>query len=309
MEFLDYDKPLSDAQEKAKTELIEALLKNKTIGKFMDRYECPESIIIDNPYTFKIWLEALSRVNGLSKEELEQNPSLGGYIDISYDKDLGVLKEVYRYVSLAQEIKEDSAYLSKYQYFELPKRLQKAFFETIDIKNENPRYKVAVKLLIEFTENDKLGYFLYGDYGVGKSYLAACVTNAFANEGKRCIFVSVADLLLKLKNNFGSFNNQNEDILDAIRRADIVVFDDLGAEPISTWSRDEVLLPLLNARMENERKTLFTSNSPFDMLETMYVADTRGREDLMRSRRCVDRTTAIAEPYEIIGENRRHKTK
>ncbi len=306
MEFTDYMKPLSKEQEAAKNKLIEALLGNATIKKFMERYECPKDVIVDNAYTFKSWLEALSRVNALTKEDLERDPSLGGYIDVSYDKKLGVLQEVYRYVSLAQELKEESFYLSKYQYFKLPKRLQKALFETIDLKNENPNYVQAMTLMMDFTENDELGYFLYGDYGVGKSYLAACVTNAFANEGKRCVFVSVADLLLTLKNNFGNFNSSNEAILDAIRRADIVVFDDLGAEPISTWSRDEVLLPLLNARMENERKTIFTSNSPYEMLETMYAADSRGREDLMRARRFVDRIKAIAQPYEIIGENRRH---
>ena len=88
---------------------------------------------------------------------------------------------------------------------------------------------------------------------------------------------------------------------------DILVIDDLGAEPITGWGRDEVLLPLLNARLENYRKTIFTSNYPPKLLSNAYSLDTRGNLDKMRANRFVDRVLAIAMPIEISGENRRRK--
>ena len=39
--------------------------------------------------------------------------------------------------------------------------------------------------------------------------------------------------------------------LRSIRNAEVVVFDDIGGESVTAWSRDDILLPLMDARMEN----------------------------------------------------------
>ena len=115
--------------------------------------------------------------------------------------------------------------------------------------------------------------------------------------------MSPADLLSHLKSNFGSYGY--DPTLDRLKNVHVLVLDDLGAEPITAWGRDEVLLPLLNARMENFRKTIFTSNYPPNLLEKTYSLDTKGNLDEIRSKRFVDRVFAIAKPLEISGKNRR----
>lgn len=293
---------LSEAQIKDKERLVEALRNNKTIQRFMEHYDCPFEVVEENLYRFKDWLEALDRVNKLSQEALDVNPYLGEYINLTYDSVAKVLLDEHKMIASAQKAYQAKQYLGAYELFPLNKSLQKASFETGVF---GMSYKESLEALTQFFSNDILGYYIYGDLGVGKSYLAACVTNRAAKQGKSVAFVSVAELLSELKRNFNK-SYEVDYTLERLKVVDVLVIDDLGAEPISTWGRDEVLLPLLNHRLENYRKTLFTSNYPMDMLETLYAIDQKGNVDKLRSKRFVDRIYAIAQPLEIIGKNRRH---
>ncbi len=73
--------------------------------------------------------------------------------------------------------------------------------------------------------------------------LAACITNSYAKKGKSVVFVSVMDLLSHLKSTF-SVPYETERTLNALKYAKCLVLDDLGAESISSWGRDEVLAQL-----------------------------------------------------------------
>ncbi|WP_331835886.1 hypothetical protein [Erysipelothrix piscisicarius] len=87
----------------------------------------------------------------------------------------------------------------------------------------------------------------------------------------------------------------------------MLVLDDLGAEPITSWSRDEILLSILNERLENKKKTIITSNYSPDMLVDLYKLDNKGTSDEIRAKRLVDRIHALTIPYEMVGQNRRNK--
>lgn len=302
MELKDFKFELNDKQKKARQELVEALRVNPTIIRFMERYNCPFEVVEENVFRFRDWLIELDRINRLSESELSENPDLGGYVNLYYDDKQKVLLDEYKVLPMAQRIQDESAYLDAYRIFPLNKSLQVASFENVNLDRENLEYISAYNTLIKFADNEELGHYLYGDLGVGKSFLAACLTNHVAKRGQSVAFVSVSDLLSHLKKHFG----QVDYTLDVLKGVEFLVIDDLGAEPISAWGRDEVLLPLLNSRLENFRKTLFTSNYPMDMLEEVYSLDSRGGVDKLRSKRFVDRILAISSPLEIVGENRRH---
>lgn len=296
---------LSDKQIEDKQKLIQLLKENKTIQNFMDRYHCPFSVIENNPFRFKDWLESLQRVNDLSTQQLRENPHLGAYVNLIYDDVAGVLLDEYKVIDQALEVHLEKRYLNQYAIFPLSKSLQTADFNTGVFKKGSLEAQSA---LIGFTKDDVLGYYIHGDLGVGKSYLAACVTNMMARSGSSVAFVNVAELLSHLKRNFAK-SYEVDYTIETLKNVDIIVLDDLGAEPISAWGRDEVLLPLLNYRLENYKKTLFTSNYPMTDLENLYAIDQRGNIDKVRAKRFVDRIYAISESLAVIGENRRHNRK
>ena len=73
----------------------------------------------------------------------------------------------------------------------------------------------------------------------------------------------------KLKRLFQD-NEAMEELLAKIAKAKVVVFDDIGGESVTAWSRDDVLLPLLDERMNSHRLTYFTSNYTMAELQQRY---------------------------------------
>ncbi len=305
MTFKDFNFSLDSKTREKRDQLVKELGKHPKVIEFMALYDCPFSVIETNALKFKRWIEDMERVATYTESALRNNPSLGSYVNLVYDKKNKALRDEFTYVSLSQKVKEEMMYRDNYAVFQLHNSLMNAEFSNIQIDKETPSYLKAMQEAIAFTKENTLGLYFYGDLGVGKSFLSACITNKLAKEGKSVAFVSPADLLNHLKGNFGNFTQ--DPTLDRLKRVDVLVLDDLGAEPITPWARDEVLLPLLNARMENYRKTLFTSNYPPEMLEEVYALDSKGTKDVIRSKRFVDRVLAIAKPVEIAGINRRRR--
>ena len=51
-----------------------------------------------------------------------------------------------------------------------------------------------------------------------------------------------------------------EERFDMVKEANLLLLDDIGAEKLSDWARDEVLGVILQYRMEEHLPTFFTSN-------------------------------------------------
>lgn len=308
MELKNLEFELNEEHRVYREKLISVLKTHEAIAAFMKEYACPWEVVEKNAFRFKSWLEELDRVKKLTPAMLDSDPKRGYYQNLYFDKHTGVLMDEYiQSPTLLQEIK-NMEHLNAYEIFDLSKSYHRAFFETLNLNNENARYLKLVRDLSEFVGNEALGYFIYGDLGVGKSYLAACVSNAMAKLGHSVAFVTTSDLLSHLKLGFSN-PFETDRTLEVLKRVNLLVLDDLGSEPVTTWSRDEVLLPLLNDRLENNRKTLITSNYRPEMLDEAYALDSKGNVDELRAKRFVDRVLSLTSPYEIVGENRRRALK
>ncbi len=305
MPFDELSFRMDDIAKTKRKALLDKLSKHPKILEFLENNKCSFEVIEDHALRFEKWISDIEEVENLDAHTLRASPHLGGYVDLYYDHASKRLMDEYTYVKASQEQRNKEKHFDNYVTFPLHKSLRSANFSDLKLKGESPSYLKAVQKAIAFSKDDSHGLYIYGDLGVGKSYLAACITNKFAKENRSVAFVSPADLLAHLKSNFGSY--ENDPTLDRLKTVEVLVIDDLGAEPITGWGRDEVLLPLLNARLENYRKTIFTSNYPPNMLSSAYSLDSRGNLDQMRANRFVDRVLAIANPIEISCENRRRK--
>ena len=297
---------LTPEQKEKRHQLALDLMREPEIAQFLESQSCPFEIFELHVTKFKRWLHESRLAKSYSKEEIARDLSKGQYIDLYYDKELETVFEIVRKLPVVYELEKQAEFLDQYEVFPLAKSLHPAFFERIDIEKQSPAYIKVMKTLINFTENDELGYFLYGDFGVGKSYLSACVSNKYAHQGKRVAFIHVPSFLNHLKQQFSNPYGVESD-LHKLRTVDCLVLDDLGAEPVTSWARDEILLSILNERLENQRKTLITSNYRPEQLEALYQLDTKGVSDAIRARRLVDRIRALTKPLEVIGSNRRYE--
>ncbi|NWQ42966.1 primosomal protein DnaI [Bacillus sp. EB106-08-02-XG196] len=187
----------------------------------------------------------------------------------------------------------------------VPRDILEATFE--DFEGDEGRLDAgdkAATFLMNYEAGQKpKGLYLYGMFGVGKSYLLGAIANELAKKQISSMIVYVPELLREMKSAIGD-NTLNEKI-EALKKESILMLDDIGAEAVSSWTRDEVLGPILQFRMLEKLPTFFTSNFDFQGLEHHLTYSQRGEEEKMKARRIMERIRSLSEPVLVEGPNRR----
>ncbi|MGM9925164.1 MAG: ATP-binding protein [Bacillus sp. (in: firmicutes)] len=163
-----------------------------------------------------------------------------------------------------------------YERFSIvPDDLLSASFD--NYKPEHPTQADALKKAIYYSEKfgelDFSSLLFKGSYGVGKSHLAKSISDHVKANGKTVIFIDIPQLLRKIKNTFSS-SESSDVIYRAIEKADLVIFDDLGAEYVKkdkdnaeTWV-GEVLFELFSSRTGKPK--IITTNCGSAELKSKY---------------------------------------
>ena len=145
------------------------------------------------------------------------------------------------------------------------------------------------------------GLYLHGNFGTGKSFLIASLLNELKNKyGIRTENVYVPELLRKLKEDL----NLVGDKLYYLENVDILLLDDIGAEKVTEWGRDEILGTILQTRMNNGMPTFFTSNLNILELEA-HLSIVKNSEDSVKAKRIIERIKYLTDDIELLGNNYR----
>ena len=154
----------------------------------------------------------------------------------------------------------------------------------------------------EFPNYQKAVY-LYGDFGVGKSYMMAALAHDLSE--KRSVSTTLLhypSFVLDVKNAISS--GLVKEKIDQVKTAQVLVLDDIGAEQSSPWMRDEILQVILQHRMQENLPTFFTSNFSFADLERHFASSKNG-DETWQAKRVMERIKFLAQEVRLEGENRR----
>ena len=140
-------------------------------------------------------------------------------------------------------------------------------FETFEVRRRNTTAEAQSSLrqalaAAEDFANDPNGWFvLIGPNGVGKTHLAAAISNAQHALGQPDVmFVVVPDLLDYLRAAFNPHSSVPYDLrFDELKRAPLLVLDDLGTESATPWAKEK-LFQLLNYRHNAALPTVITTS-------------------------------------------------
>lgn len=217
-----------------------------------------------------------------------------GSIDLHYDK-------CPRKVMEDEKRKNEKLIQSLY----VPSDILHASFDSIyeDDDRIDAVQKAASFLMSYKPDSKQKGIYFYGKFGVGKSYLLGAIANELANKKVSSMIVYVPEFLREMKSSIA--DSTLNDKIAAIKKVPVLMFDDIGAETMSSWTRDEVLGPILQFRMLERLPTFFTSNFDFHELEHHLSYSQRGEEEKMKARRIMERIKYLAEPVLVEGPNRR----
>ena len=116
--------------------------------------------------------------------------------------------------------------------------------------------------LKNWEENKEAGRGLYfcGDVGTGKTHLAVAVMNEVMQRKRvPSLFVTVPEFLDNLREAYMIPGRDLDEWMEAVKNAELLVLDDLGAEKPNPWVRERLFV-VVNHRYREALPTLFTSN-------------------------------------------------
>lgn len=149
------------------------------------------------------------------------------------------------------------------------------------------------------------GMYIHGSFGTGKSYILGAIANQLKEKHVYTTIFYVPEFIRELKAGFN--DGTYEERLNRVKNSPVLMLDDIGAEDLTPWVRDEVLGPLLHYRMMNHLPTFFSSN--FDLNELrIHFQKTKNGEEKTRAFRLMERIEALASPYPLNGKNYRRMT-
>ena len=217
-----------------------------------------------------------------------------GYADVTY-KETRQLKEQ----------QEQQAISKRINLLSLPQSYRKITFA--DIALDDVARVDTFETLVDFVANDpspdQKGLYIYGDMGVGKSFMLAAMAHELSETKKvATTIIHYPSFAIDVRN--GIKDNSVKEQIDAVKEAEVLVLDDIGAEQFSSWIRDDVLQVILQYRMIEELPTFFTSNYSFADLEAK-LSNGRQGDETWQAKRVMERIRFLAKEVHLKGVNRR----
>jgi len=169
----------------------------------------------------------------------------------------------------------------------------------------------AFRAVLEFCSKAEpgkngIGLYLHGPLGVGKSYLLGAACNKLAERGISSYMVYSPDFFREMK---GAIAEQKvEEKINALKDVPVLIFDDMGAETMSPWARDEVLGSILQHRVMEKLPTLYTSNYSYAELEEHLAYSYKSGVEELKAKRIMERIRHYTDAYFIKGKNRRERS-
>mgnify|MGYP000891728942 FL=1 len=217
-----------------------------------------------------------------------------GYADVSYEETPELIAA-----------EKEAAIKNRLKLINLPATLKKASLAQVDL-DDLGRLPIFEKLLafVEQYPAIQKGLYLYGDFGVGKSFMMAALAYDLSEKrGVSSTLLHYPSFVIDVKNAIGDGNVKT--LVDEIKLSEVLILDDIGAEQSTAWVRDEILQVILQYRMQENLPTFFTSNFNFEELELHFAKGKHGNDETWEARRVMERIRYLAEETRLEGVNRR----
>ena len=217
-----------------------------------------------------------------------------GYADVSYEETPELIAA-----------EKEAAIKNRLKLINLPASLRKTSLAQVDL-DDLGRLPVFENLLafVEQYPAIQKGLYLYGDFGVGKSFMVAALAHDLSEKrGVSSTLLHYPSFVIDVKNAIGDGNVKT--LVDEIKLSEVLILDDIGAEQSTAWVRDEILQVILQYRMQENLPTFFTSNFNFEDLEKHFAKGKNGNDETWEARRVMERIRYLAEETRLEGVDRR----
>lgn len=219
----------------------------------------------------------------------------GENIHLSYEK--------CQYTLLREEQQERT---NRIKSLYMPKEILHA--SIAKIHGSDPKRHQAIVAMSDFLNQAKdslpeKGLYFHGPFGVGKTYFLGAIANELADRKIASMLIYMPEFVREIKASIK--DDSIGEKIEQFKQIPVLMIDDIGAESISAWFRDEVLGSILQYRMMEGSPTFFSSNYSLDQLEKHLSTTTRGDIERVKAGRIIERINQVSNPVEIDGESQR----
>ena len=165
-----------------------------------------------------------------------------------------------------------------------------------------PQRKKIYNYIMNFISETKKGVFtkglyIYGSFATGKTYILGCLANELSRNNIESLVIYFPDLVVELKSALGT--PRFEELINYLKSVDVLLLDDFGSENMSSWLRDDVLGPVLNYRLMEEKPIFISSNiNPKDQLDD-HLTTTKAPSEMIKVGRIKTRLLGLVNAIEI----------
>lgn len=282
--------------------MIASVMADPDVQAFLEQHhEELSDEIVHNSYS-KLY-EFVQEKQKLAAGEAGQNPGYepelalnAGYIDV-----------VYRPTKETLQRERERELRNRIQSINIPKDVRSATMEKFLLTQERHEVVQQAFSFIESYSNNPKGHhpalYLHGPFGVGKTYLLGAIAYELSLRGHHSTLLHYPTFTQEMKASIA--DNSVMEKLDIIKRSEVLMLDDIGADINSTWIRDEVLGVILQYRMQEDLPTFFSSNLNFQELEEHFRVGNRGEDEPIKAKRLMERIRFLSREVSMTGKNRR----
>lgn len=157
----------------------------------------------------------------------------------------------YRDVTDAQQEGKQAALMAAKQFCDRPGHMVNLLeiYDVLNMKWEENRHR-----------NEKNSLVFFGDYGTGKTGLAAAILNYLLGLGEICLYIRCRDLIREVQSRYGKDEAPSaDDMVRKFQRAPILLIDEFNIDNM-THDRLEIIEEVMRYRYGNQLPTIMTCN-------------------------------------------------
>lgn len=280
-----------------KEETIEGLFEDPILSNFFIDNDLNNEIIEDNLpklLNFKTEKDNCLECEGLihcKQDNVGLKPTI-----VAEDETIKIFYKECNF-SLDKKIKENKKQLINAMY--MPEMVLKADLDDYrnDTKNRMEIYRYIMKFLNFLDRGEVMkGMYLTGKYQEGKTYTLAALARELTKRNYSVILAYYPDLSREVKSKISG--GGLELLIHKLKVVDVLMLDDIGGEAQSSWVRDEVLGPVLQHRLLDNKPTFFSSNVKRNDLPTYMLANKQEAEE-MKAYRIFARIKSLTEEFNM----------
>ena len=181
------------------------------------------------------------------------------------------------------------------------KKILEANLEDMDINTSNRQkiFAFITKFIAKIKANEfTKGLYIYGSFSTGKTFILGCIANELARNKIESLVIYFPDLVVELKNAIGT--PRFEELINYLKSVDVLMLDDLGSENMTPWLRDDILGPVLNYRLMEEKPVFVSSNIDPTTEELLnHLSISKANSDVLKGTRIKSRLEGLVLPIEL----------